>query len=281
MLGQRIITAVVLLLVLLPALFYPSPAPFCALTVVFIAAGAWEWARLAAYGPVASLLAGAASALACALAWSAGLLQTPLLWLWAAAGVVWVFGGMWLLRGGTVAWLALPRAVRLGAGLLLLFVAWLALAQARVVGINFLLSIMLLVWVADIGAYFAGRAWGGRIVTRKLAPSISPGKTWEGVWGGMGGVLVLALCWRWADAVWHPDAPSLYSHVLQPGQWFMLLAILWLAGMSVVGDLVESLVKRAAAVKDSSRLLPGHGGVLDRIDALLPTVPLAMLLYTL
>ena len=281
MLRQRVITAVVLLLVLLPALFYPSPAPFCALTMVFIAAAAWEWARLAAYGQAASLAAGGVCALACAAAWWGGFLDRPLLGLWIAAAAVWVLGGAWLLRGGSVAWLKVPRPVRLGIGLFLLVLAWLAVARARVVGINFLLSILVLVWVADIFAYFAGRTWGGRIVSRKLAPSISPGKSWEGVWGGMAGVVVLAFCWRWADAAFQPPTPSFYSRLSDGELWFMALAAVWLAGMSVVGDLVESLVKRAAAVKDSSGLLPGHGGVLDRIDALLPTLPLAMLLYSL
>ncbi len=281
MLGQRIITAVVLLLVLLPAVFYPSAVPFSAVALVFIAAGAWEWARLLAYGQVASLGAGALCAVCCLAAWAAGLLQAALPWLWIAAAAAWVLGGAWLLRGGAPLWLRLPRGVRLVSGLLLLFVAWLAVAQARVIGINFLLSILVLVWVADIFAYFAGRTWGGRFVHGRLAPTISPGKSWEGVWGGMVGVVVLALGWRWADEIFQPAVPSLYSQLLGAGRWWMLLAVMWLAAMSVVGDLVESLVKRAAAVKDSSDLLPGHGGVLDRLDALLPTLPLAILLHRL
>jgi phosphatidate cytidylyltransferase len=154
------------------------------------------------------------------------------------------------------------------------------MAQARVIGINFLLSSLVLVWVADIFAYFAGKAWGGRFSAAKLAPSISPGKSWEGVWGGMAGVLVLAFAWRWMDQAWQLSVPSLYSHLAARGFWFMLMAVLFMAGMSVVGDLVESLIKRSAGVKDSSHLLPGHGGVLDRVDALLPTLPLAMMLYS-
>jgi phosphatidate cytidylyltransferase len=281
MLWQRVVTAVVLLLVLLPALFYPSPAPFCALAIVFIAACAWELARLVGYGPLAALGAAAACGGACLGAWAAGLLDGHLLWLWIAAGAWWVLGGVLLLRGGVAAWSGLPRPLRLGGGLLVLLVAWLAVAQARAIGINFLLSVLLLVWVADICAYFTGRALGGRFTRSKLAPGISPGKSWEGVWGGMAGVMLLAVCWRWADAAWQPASPSLYSRLLRGGDWLPLVAVLWLVGMSVVGDLVESLVKRAAAAKDSSGLLPGHGGVLDRLDALLPTLPLAMLLYSL
>ena len=281
MLGRRVVTAIALLLVLLPALFYPSPWPFCAVALVFIVVGTWEWARLAAYGPMACVAAAAASALACLLTWTGGGLAAPARWLWALAALVWVLGGAWMLRGGAAAWLRLPKLLRLAVGVFVLCVAWLAVAQARIAGINFLLSVLLLVWVADIFAYFAGRAWGGRLVKRKLAPSISPGKSWEGVWGGMAGVVLLALAWHWADAQWNPSAPSLYGHLFETGRWFMLLAVLWLAAMSVVGDLVESLLKRAAAVKDSSGLLPGHGGVLDRLDALLPTLPLAMWLNSL
>lgn len=281
MLWQRVVTALVLLLVLLPALFYPSAAPFCALAIVFIAAGTWEWARLVGYGGTAALAWAGACAAVCVLAWTGGLLEQPLWWLWVGAGLTWVVGGLWMLRGGAPLWSGLPRLLRMGFGFVVLTAAWLAVAQARVMGVNFLLSILTLVWVADIFAYFAGRAFGGRVVTRKLAPSISPGKTWEGVWGGMAGVLVLAIVWKWADASLQSDVPSLYSRLLDSERWIMLLPVLWLAGMSVVGDLIESLVKRAAGVKDSSGLLPGHGGVLDRIDALLPTLPLAMLLVTL
>ncbi len=279
MLWQRVATALVLLLVLLPAMFYPSATPLTALALVFIAAAAWEWARLVGYGPVIALGSAACTVLACALTWQAGFLQTPVTAWWAGIGLLWVVGGAILLRGGAGLWLRLPAGMKLALGFLVLVAAWLAVAQARNVGINFLLSILALVWVADICAYFAGRAWGGRVVPGKLAPSISPGKTWEGVFGGMAGVLLLAVGWAWLDGRLAVTTPSLYSQLLSDGRWYMLLAIAGLAGMSVVGDLIESLLKRAAQVKDSSRLLPGHGGVLDRIDALLPTLPLAMLLH--
>src|SRR5262245_32115652 len=148
-------------------------------------------------------------------------------------------------------------------------------------GINFLLSVLVLVWVADIAAYFAGRAFGLKFTRRRLAPGISPGKSWEGVWGGMAGVLVLALLWTLSDTGLSASVPSLYSRIASQGAWLLPLAAIFLAAMSVVGDLVESLVKRSAGVKDSSQLLPGHGGVLDRVDALLPTLPLAMMLASL
>lgn len=281
MLKQRVITALALLLVLLPALFYTSPWPFVALVLVMISAGAWEWSRLNGCDQWASMGLGGACALACAATWWLGLLEQRLDLLWIFSGASWVLAGAWMLRAGVSAWSGYPRALRLLAGLFALWLAWLAVAQARVIGINFLMSILLLVWVADVFAYFAGKALGGRFTKTKLAPSISPGKSWEGVWGGMGGVVVLAFVWRWSDAQLMAVIPSLYSHLGTKGSWLLLIAAVFMASMSVVGDLFESLVKRSAGVKDSSGLLPGHGGILDRVDALLPTLPLAMMLYSL
>jgi phosphatidate cytidylyltransferase len=286
MLKQRVITAIVLLAILLPALFYKTPQPFCAVALLLIAAGAWEWGRLNGYGQGVSMGLGLACVAACALSWYGGLLEKLLPMLWAAAGAVWVLAGGWLLRNGVAGWPRIPKALRLVAGLVALWLAWLAVAQARVAGVNFLLSVLLLVWVADIFAYFAGRTFGGRFSKGKLAPSISPGKSWEGVWGGMAGVVALSLAWVYAGAAaggtgfW--GEATLYSRlVANHGLLVMLLAVIFLAAMSVVGDLVESLIKRSAGVKDSSGLLPGHGGVLDRVDALLPTLPLAMMLVSL
>lgn len=280
MLKQRVITALVLLLIVLPALFYRSPAPFCVVALVLIAAAAWEWARLNGYGQMASLLCGLACVLLCSLSWWLGALAQTMTLLWILVGASWVLAGSWVLRRGVVAWSGQPRVLRLLAGLIALWMAWLAVAQARGIGINFLLSILLLVWVADICAYFSGRALGGRFSRSKLAPSISPGKSWEGVWGGMLGVAVLAFGWRWIDVRWATTVPSLYAQLGFKGGLLLLVGVVFMVAMSVVGDLVESLVKRSAGVKDSSGLLPGHGGVLDRIDALLPTLPLAMMLYS-
>jgi len=281
MLKQRVITALVLLLVLLPALFYVSPWPFVALALILISAGAWEWSRLNGYSQPMSVAWAVACAVACAFTWWLGLLERSLGLLWIFSGAIWVLAGAWLLRAGVSAWSGFPRAVRLVAGLFALWLAWLAVAQARVIGINFLMSILVLVWVADIFAYFFGRALGGRFTQTKLAPSISPGKSWEGVWGGMAGVVVLGFVWRWADSQTLAAIPSLYSHLGGKGGWLLFIAAIFMASMSVVGDLFESLVKRSAGVKDSSGLLPGHGGILDRVDALLPTLPLAMMLYSL
>ena len=275
MLKQRVITAMILLAILLPALFYKTPIPFCALALLMIAAGAWEWGRLNALGSIGSLGLSATCVVACGLSWYAGLLERPLPILWAVAGATWVLAGGWLLRSGVAGWPHIPKGLRLTGGLVALWAAWLAISQARVMGIEFLLSVLLLVWVADIFAYFSGRTFGGKFSKGKLAPSISPGKSWEGVWGGMAGVVVLSIVWVLVGG------DTLYSQLAQRhGMALMLLAVIFMAAMSVVGDLVESLIKRSAGVKDSSGLLPGHGGVLDRVDALLPTLPLAMLLVS-
>ena len=275
MLKQRVITAMILLAILLPALFYKTPVPFCALALLMIAAGAWEWGRLNALGSIGSLGLSATCVVACGLSWYAGLLERPLPILWAGAGATWVLAGGWLLRSGVAGWPHIPKGLRLTGGLVALWAAWLAISQARVMGIEFLLSVLLLVWVADIFAYFSGRTFGGKFSKGKLAPSISPGKSWEGVWGGMAGVVVLSIVWVLVGG------DTLYSQLSQRhGMALMLLAVIFMAAMSVVGDLVESLIKRSAGVKDSSGLLPGHGGVLDRVDALLPTLPLAMLLVS-
>jgi phosphatidate cytidylyltransferase len=274
MLKQRVITALVLLALLLPALFASTPEPLAGLTLVLIAAGAWEWGRLNGLAMRGALRTGAVCVALCLLAWSARwAYQAPIL-MWPVASAAWVLVGAWLLRGGVTAWPGIPRAVRWVVGVLALSLTWLAMYQAKVMGVNFLLSLLLLVWMADIAAYFSGRAFG----RRKLAVAISPGKSWEGVWGGMVGVLAMAFFWVWADTQWAVDSPSLFTRLHSRGWPFMVLATLFLVAMSVVGDLVESLVKRSAGFKDSSQLLPGHGGVLDRVDALLPTLPLALML---
>ena len=278
MLKQRVITALILLAILLPALFYPTGVPFAVVVLVLMAAGAWEWGRLNGFGSAGAIGIGAICTAMCVGTWAAGWLERPLTAVWVVAGSAWVLGGAALLRAGVAGWPRIAGPVRLVGGVLALWLAWVAVVQARMMGINFLLSVLVLVWVADVFAYFAGRTLGLKFTKSKLAPSISPGKSWEGVWGGMAGVLVLALAWVWVDRHYAVAVPSFYSLLLARGAWFLLLAVVFMAAMSVVGDLVESLVKRSVGVKDSSGLLPGHGGVLDRVDALLPTLPLAMML---
>jgi phosphatidate cytidylyltransferase len=273
MLKQRILTAVVLLAVLLPLLFHERPEPFTWAALLLMAAGGWEWGRLNGLVHRHALLLGGGLGIVLALlwfVWKPGISTA----VWWSAGVGWVLLGGVLLRRGVAGWSAVPATWRLLGGLLVLGLAWVALAQARALGVNLLLSAMALVWMADIAAYFGGKAFG----KRKLAPNISPGKSWAGVYTGVLGVCVLAWLWRAVDGMGWVDSPSLYSRLHDRHPLWLWGSMVFLAGMSVVGDLVESLVKRSAGFKDSSQLLPGHGGVLDRVDALLPVLPLALAL---
>lgn len=272
MLKQRAITALALLAVLLPLLFHDRPEPFMAFSLLMVSAGAWEWGRMAGLAFRASVVGGVLFGILMAVCWWwLGLTLPQSVW-WVPA-VLWVGGGAWLLRDGVAGWGRLPATVRLLGGYVALVFAWVAMAQARAQGINFLLSVFFLVWAADVFAYFGGRAFG----RRKLAPTISPGKSWAGAYAGTLGVLVVAGVWVWVDRTQPMDSLSVYSRLMVNPVWGVL-ALCGLAAMSVVGDLVESLVKRSAGFKDSSQLLPGHGGVLDRIDALLPVLPLVALL---
>lgn len=276
MLRQRVITAVLLLAVLLPALFYSSIAPFAALTLLLIVAAGWEWARLNGAGARLSLALGIGLGALMAAIWLLGGLTQSWRGLWMVVGTLWVLLSVAMLARGVPGWGAWPSGLRLWLGLGLIGCAWLAMVQARLVGLEFLLSVLLLVWVADIAAYAGGRTFG----RRKLAPSISPGKSWEGAISGFVGVFVLAAAWIWSDAQGAGNATSLYARLWAFGPLLAVVSLAFMVSMSVVGDLVESLVKRSAGVKDSSGLLPGHGGVLDRVDALLPVLPLAMMLTT-
>lgn len=281
MLKQRVITAIVMLLVLLPAMFAPVAWPFALLMLAMAGAAAGEWARLNGAGSTAAIVMGVLMAAACGGALFLGWVRVGPSIAWWIAFAVWVLGGALALKVGPGSWHTLPQLARWLLGLAGIWTAWLALSSAKATGTNFLLSIFCLVWVADIAAYFGGKTFG----RRKLAPAISPGKSWEGVWSGMLGVQLLSACWIAADRHWQLGAQgseSLYSALLgHLGPVGLVLSLVFLSAMSVVGDLVESLVKRSAGAKDSSRLLPGHGGVLDRVDALLPVFPIAMALSTL
>ncbi len=301
MLKQRVITALILVAILLPTLVADAAWPFALLTLVFISAAGWEWSRLNEAPGLRAVLLGAAVAGACVYVaqrfhlplWAdvAAPLEPhvheaghPLLGfftpavIWWGAALTWVLGGALALRFGPTHWRAIPEWLRRLLGLVLLVVAWMALVESKAQGLNHILSVFCLVWAADIGAYFGGRAFG----RRKLAPAISPGKSWEGVVAGALAVLLLAAGWLWADQHLGVDSPSLYSRLLWGLGWpGMVAALLALTGLSVVGDLFESLVKRQAGAKDSSQLLPGHGGVLDRVDALLPVLPVSIALLSL
>lgn len=277
MLKQRVLTALVLLAILLPALWAPVAWPFMLFVLLAVSAATWEWARLNGWQGAPAWAMGGLM-----LVGFAGLLvQQPSLpsGLWTLALAIWCLGGSLALRGAAPGWLRWPQGLRLALGPLLLLPAGLALLSWKAQGLNALLSALCLVWAADIAAYFGGRRFG----RRKLAPAISPGKSWEGVWSGMLGVLLLALFWVLViDRQPWVDGPSLFAQLVDRRGWALAgLALALLTALSVVGDLFESLVKRAAGAKDSSQLLPGHGGVLDRIDALLPVLPAALALTTL
>lgn len=274
MLKQRVVTALILLAVLLPALWAPIELPFQLFVLLAIGLAAWEWSRLNGLQGSAAVWFGVELFVVLAfLVWAAPVLPTV---FWMLILGFWVLGGAWLMRGAAPAWARRDRGLRLVIGLLVLLPAGLAFLAWKQAGLNALLSVLCLVWMADIAAYFGGRAFG----RRKLAPAISPGKSWEGVWSGLLGVLLLAWVWStWVDAQAWVDGPSVYSRLIEGLGWpLAAAALLLLTALSVVGDLVESLIKRAAGAKDSSQLLPGHGGVLDRIDALLPVLPAALAL---
>ena len=271
MLKTRVITALVLLAVLLPVLFLLPPIYIGAFFLVALVAAAWEWSRLLApeVGRAAWLYALFCLAIILFLlgmqntAWQFALLLLAVLF--------WFFIAPFLLARGMNLSLEKLRPFYAILGLIVLPATWFALVFLRELGLVFLLSAMALVWVADIGAYFVGKAFG----KRKLAVQISPGKSIEGAIGG------LLLCYIYAllCASYLPvDATLFGAWAMRFGWGVMFLMVTALVAFSIFGDLLESQLKRLAGVKDSSHLLPGHGGVLDRVDALIPTMPIAALL---
>jgi phosphatidate cytidylyltransferase len=275
MLKQRVITALVLLAILLPALFAADPRWFNACALLLLSAGAWEWARLNGLQQALSGAVGVAFAALAAAAWWFDVQALAGRTFWLMVGAAWVLLGAWLLSRGVAGWPKVPLLLRLGGGLLALAVALLAVTQARMLGVEFLLSALVLVWVADVTAYFGGKGLSSRFPA-KLAVAVSPGKTWIGAISGVVGAIALALAWASSRG-----AGSVYASLLSAGWIMLLIGVVFLVAMSIVGDLTESLVKRSAGMKDSSQLLPGHGGVLDRIDALIPTLPLCVMFQSL
>lgn len=261
MLVARLATAAVLLAACIAAMFLLPPAWWSLVTLAVLLAAGYEWGGLAGYGGAGRLAFCALllfSAIAILVALSAGS-RTPLEQAIYGAGC-----GFWLFV--VPAWLARGWRVRgtlaAAVGWVTLVPAWLALAQLQAEPAR-LLVILGIVWIADSAAYGAGRAWG----RHKLAPRVSPGKTWEGVAGAAAAVAVYYV-------IVSAAAPT---HSWAQG-WAGMLVFAAVTALSIVGDLFESLMKRQAGVKDSGTLLPGHGGVLDRIDGLLAALPLAALL---
>ncbi len=258
MLRARVLTAIVLVAGLLVVLFVLPPVAAAIAVAAAVLAGAWEWSRF--LGLVRRIprlayvgLVGLAGALALL---TTELLADPRPLLWAALAW-WALAFFWVLR--------FPRPIgpQVAAlcGLAVLLPLWLVLAVlvARPgEGPLWVLFLLLIVWAADIGAYFSGRAFG-RV---KLAPQVSPGKTWEGVLGGLVAALLVA---------------AAGAHALSLPVGGMLLLTPALVMISVLGDLTVSMFKRNAGLKDSGRLFPGHGGILDRIDSLSAAAPLFLL----
>jgi len=278
MLRERVITALVLLALLIPAVIAASPLPFALLTIVMIGAAGWEWGRLCALPKAGAIASGVVLALACLplapLGAGIGEVVVPAE-AWAGITLLWVLGGTLSLRAGPDGFRRVSRALRFVVGWVLIGAAWAALMSSRERGLAYLATVCGLVWAADIFAYFGGRALG----KHKLAPTISPGKSWEGAVSGLVAVIVLAVIVVLVTA--RPHGNLFWELRERVGMAGMVLACTGLVAMAIMGDLVESLAKRAAGIKDSSGLLPGHGGVLDRIDALLPVFPAALALVTL
>jgi len=260
MLKQRVITALLLLVLFLAALFFLPTAGWVVLSIITVMQGTLEWGRMAKLpGNAANgywwltlalmigiVLLDMNHALPHSLVYAVSVL------LWLVVAPMWLFGG-WQVRQ--------PVLMAL-TGWALLIPTGLALIDLRAANPWWLLGVMGLVWVADIAAYFTGRKFG----RTKLAPRISPGKTWEGVIGALLGAAVYVPL-----VIWLSGLPSTTYQALPS---LTLVAWVWV-GLAILGDLFESAIKRQAGVKDSGALLPGHGGLLDRIDALTSTLPLA------
>lgn len=260
---QRILTALVLAPLAIAAILWVPTAWLAILVGLVLMLGLWEWTRLIGLqSPLARLATLSANALlmaALAWSWHLALAVVVLGALWWLLAIVWLGHGAFLARRGKRS-----LALKLVAGSLAVVPAWAALLMLHAdpaLGPRWTLLALTLVWAADSCAWFAGSRWG----RRKLAPTISPGKTWAGFYGGLSGSFLLALLAAPALGVGWLQLPAL-----------ALLALLT-ALFSVFGDLFESLIKRHAGSKDSGALIPGHGGVLDRIDSLLAALPLFLI----
>jgi phosphatidate cytidylyltransferase len=271
MLKTRIVTAIVLIAITLAALFWLPSRGWGAVTLVVVGFAAHEWANLCGYTRLARIafVAGAIAIGADLLFGFATDAGWPVAMTLAACGTATLFwlavAPAWLAS----AWRIESKLLLALTGWLVLLAWWVALVQLQARSPALLLAAMAIVWIADTAAYFSGRAFG----RRKLAPTISPGKTWEGVYGALAATAAYALIML-----------SLAPGVVQASDRSPLAIAGWVAlvlaltGLAVVGDLFKSLLKRQRGVKDSGRILPGHGGVIDRIDALLAVMPPAALL---
>lgn len=255
MLKLRVLTVAILLPAFAACAFYLPAAWWAALMFFATLIAAGEWARLAGFDRISSGVFYLCIVLGCALALLRADLERPLLFASVAGWVVAVPLILW--RKPTMR----NTGIGMLAGFLVLVPMWVAALRLQH-DPALMLALLAVVWISDSAAYGAGHAFG----RHKLAPVISPGKTWEGVCGAFVGVAVYAAVFHFW---WYPATEFQY----------VLTAFLALMVLGILGDLFESLLKRNAGVKDSGTLLPGHGGVLDRIDALTAAMPLAALLF--
>ena len=256
-LKQRVITGVVLIIaVLLGVLYLPNNLFAAASLIILISIGGWEWGKLVS-------LNGMVRALFVVGLLGVGLFayfNQDLRWVFIIAGVLWWSAALVLLavyEQGTWLYKNYPWLLRVAA-FLVLIPAWVSLISLHQYHPLLVLYLIFLVAITDSGAYFTGKAFG----KNKLAPELSPGKTREGVFGGVAGALVWSIL-----GAWFFDIPAI------DWLYFILLSLV-VAFMSVSGDLFESLIKREAGMKDSGNILPGHGGILDRVDGLVATLPI-------
>jgi len=270
-LKQRVITAIIIVMVFLSALFFSNPYSFSLMTAVVVMYAAWEWSDLAGFSHKLARLTYALSlaALLVASGYVLGVSESNLLdltvgktlmaWLapWWAIALLWVQG----YPSSALLWGS--HWVRALMGYLVLVPAWLAMVMLIHTnqGEWLIMIVVLIVAFADIGAYFSGRAFG----KHKLATNVSPKKTWEGLVGGVVANLIFV---------------AVLLVALNIDQWPMLLGLVMITVLaSVLGDLLESMVKRHRGIKDSGNILPGHGGILDRLDSLTAALPVFTLVY--
>jgi phosphatidate cytidylyltransferase len=264
MLKQRIITALILLPIALCGFFLLEGSNFALFIGLVVTLGAWEWARLAGFD--AQPMRVAYAAIVALILLVMHILPDLAPWVLGASVIWWGVATYLVLTYPRSSEHWASAACKLVIGLLILLPAWQGLVEIKKypLGNWLIMAVMVLVWGADIGAYFSGRAFG----KRKLAPQVSPGKSWEGVYGG----LVLSLV---ITAIVGLVRDWSFAQVLMG-----LIGAAVIVFISVVGDLTESMFKRQSGIKDSSNLLPGHGGVLDRIDSLTAAIPVfAVLLW--
>ncbi|TMH85731.1 MAG: phosphatidate cytidylyltransferase [Betaproteobacteria bacterium] len=273
MLKTRVMTAAVLLAGFVSALFLLPQNGWIAFCAVFLGLSAWEWGALMALAAVGRSIY---SIFLVGLFVLPGILETSVTnGRYAPAWVYYVAGSFWIVL--VPLWIGWRqridgRALLLAVGAIVLVPAFAAMVDLRSIHPSLLIAVLGTVWVSDTAAYFAGR----RLGRRKLAPSISPGKTWEGVAGALAAVGIYALAWAGLGAPGHTSA---WPAAMRVAVTWILPVLLGLAVVGMIGDLFESLIKRQAGVKDSGTLLPGHGGILDRIDASVAMLPLAVLAF--